>query len=292
MNRLNYANATLALLLPLALFTNHATANPPAAESTDEEDAVQIVMTPDGVRFGIQGAKPREPAATIFVMASDIPSTLQQGDYNRVGRLLRKAGVLAVAIDLPGHGQQIFAGDPPGLVNWAAQLRRDHNPVGSFTRQASAVLDYLVTEKYTDPARVAVAGTSRGGFMAFHFAAAEPRVRCVAAFAPVTELSVLKEFRGLEQHDLTARLALYRVSDSLASRPLWLCIGNHDERVGTDQAIAFTRQVVRSAIDQKLPPQIEIHVMTSVGHTIHATAHDEAAAWIASQLMLPDYHSG
>ena len=66
-----------------------------------------------------------------------------------------------------------------------------------------------------------------------------------------------------------------------------MCIGNNDERVDTDRAIAFTRELVKAAVAKKQMPQIELHVMNSAGHTIHPTAHDEAAAWLAAQMKAP-----
>ena len=39
--------------------------------------------------------------------------------------------------------------------------------------------------------RVAVCDTSSGGFLAFHFAAADPRVKAAAGISPVTRLTAL-----------------------------------------------------------------------------------------------------
>jgi hypothetical protein len=79
-------------------------------------------------------------------------------------------------------------------------------------------------------------------------------------------------------------LALRQCADRLAGRPIWICIGNNDERVSTDDAIALTRQIVQASGAQRKPALVEIHVMTSLGHRIHATAHPEAAAWIRTRI--------
>jgi hypothetical protein len=52
----------------------------------------------------------------------------------------------------------------------------------------------------------------------------------------------------------------------------------------TDEAIAFTRKIVKAAVAEKKPARVELHVMPTVGHSIHATAHDRAAAWVAAWL--------
>ena len=251
---------------------------------TADKDAVVIQATAGGVRFGAMGPKPAAPAPTLFVFANDINGTLQSDDYNRIGKLLIPQGFICVALDLPCHGKSVRAEEPPGLDGWAARLAKSEDPIAPFTKEASAVLDHLIAAGLTDPARVAVCGTSRGGFAALHFAAAEPRVRCTAAFAPVTDLLALGEFKGQEKQQLTNDLALRHLSLKLAGRPIWMCIGNSDEWVDTDRAIAFSRDVVKASVAQKKKALIELHVMTSEGHTIHPTAHEEAAAWIARQL--------
>jgi CubicO group peptidase (beta-lactamase class C family)/dienelactone hydrolase len=245
---------------------------------------LNILRTPAGVRFGVLGPKPAAPAPVLFVFANDIAGTLQNESYNKIGKLLAAQGVVSVAIDLPCHGESVLPGEPQGLDGWAARLKNDNDPIPGLVKDASAALDFLIAEGYADPAKVTACGTSRGGFSALHFAAGEPRVRCVAAFAPVTDLLALREFKGMEAHPRTNELALAKLADKLAGRPVWMCIGNNDERVDTDRAIAFTREVVRASAAAKKPALIELHVMTSVGHTIHPTAHDEAAAWVSGQL--------
>jgi hypothetical protein len=41
---------------------------------------------------------------------------------------------------------------------------------------------------------------------------------------------------------------------------------------------------VEASVARKGSADVELHVMPTVGHRIHATAHDEAAAWILAQL--------
>jgi len=248
-----------------------------------EPETVEILKTPGGVRFGVMGAKPAAPSPTLFVFANDLIGTLRKDEFNKVGKLLSKEGFLSVALDMPCHGEEVRQGEPAGLEGWVARLRSEDEFIPTFTKNASSVLDHLIAEGYTDRDRVALCGTSRGGFIALHFAAAEPRIRCVAAFAPVTDLVGIREFDGLQNHAPTKALALARHAGKLAGRPIWICIGNNDERVDTDRAIAFTREVVKASVAQKKPPLVELHVMTSAGHTIHPTAHDEAAAWFSKQ---------
>ncbi|MBI3862986.1 MAG: serine hydrolase [Planctomycetia bacterium] len=276
-------NAQAACDAAIAALIGRALPQAPGAAPAAVNDT-PILRTQGGVRFGVLGAKPTAPAPLLFVFANDINTTLQSDDYNKVGKLLIPKGVVCAAIDLPCHGENVLRNEPGGLDGWAARLRGDRDPIPAFMKDASSVVDYLVAEGYVDPSKIFACGTSRGGFSALHFAAAEPRVRSVAAFAPVTDLLALREFQGMESHARTNELSLARHAPKLAGRPVWMCIGNHDERVDTDRAIAFTRAVVKASVEAKKPPAIELHVMTSEGHRIHPTAHEEAAAWFAAQL--------
>ncbi|MGE0605870.1 MAG: alpha/beta hydrolase family protein [Pirellulales bacterium] len=245
---------------------------------------VAILTTPAGLRFGLEGAKPDKPAPTLLVLGSSIEATLGNDVYNKIGRLAAEQGWISVGIDLPCHGQEHHEGTPEGLSGWAARLQQGQDFMAEHVARCKALVDYLIEQGYADPERIAVAGTSRGGFSALHYAAADPRVRCTVAFAPVADLTILREFAGLDEHELTRSLDLSRQSAALAERPLWICIGNNDERVGTDSIISFSREVTAAAVRLQIPPDTELHVMTSRGHTIHPTAHDEAAAWLLRQV--------
>jgi len=246
----------------------------------DDKPNVTVHKTSTGVRFALLGSKGEAPAPTLFVFAVGAPDTLRNNDFNKVGRLLAQQGFLCVSLDVPCHGEDQKPKERGGLDGWRARLEKGDALVSDFVKNSSVVLDHLIKEGYTDARRVAACGTSRGGFVALHFAAAEPRVRCVAAFAPVTNLLVLREFAGLEKHKATRALDLTNSADKLAGRHVWVCIGNRDDRVSTDDVIAFTRKVARAATASDGPAPVELHVMPTVGHRIHATAHEEAAAWV------------
>jgi dienelactone hydrolase len=144
----------------------------------------------------------------LFILASTIEATLGDPYYRQAGNELASRGYLCVSVDLPCHGQERRPAEPEGLAGWRYRCDHDENVIDDSNQRLRSVLDHLIETGLTDAQRVAACGTSRGGFAALHFAAADPRVKCVAAFAPVTDLSVLHEFRGAEQNPLVARLAL------------------------------------------------------------------------------------
>lgn len=238
--------------------------------------------TPSGVKFGSLGIPQRTQAPTIIVIGSDLEYSLTNNEINEVGRLLGPRGVASFALDVPCHGADIRAGEPEGLQGWRHRLEREEDFVATFNSQVSQIIDFLLQEGYSQ--RIAIAGTSRGGFMGLHAMAADQRVQCGVAFAPVTELTVLEEFKGLENHVLTQSITLQKVANQLAGRPLWMCIGNNDERVGTDELIALCRNIATQP-SERYPAPIELHIMPTEGHRIHQTAHQEAADWLTEFLL-------
>lgn len=250
------------------------------AQASEE---VQMLKTPSGIRFAKVGQKGDQPKPTLFVFAMSARGTLHDDDYFKSGRVLSRKGWLCVSLDAPCHDEDVRTGEPSALLGWRARLDKHENLMSPFVEKSRAVLDYLVEAGYTDPQRVAVAGISRGGLCAFHFAAEEPRAKWVMTFAPVTDLPVLEEFKDLENDPTTKSLAATNLVKKLVGRQIWICIGNNDERVGTDQCFAFVREVAQANLAEGKPANIELHVMPSGGHTIHATAHDDAAAWLVQQ---------
>lgn len=249
-----------------------------------QASSLLALETTTGVRFVVRGGKPVSPAATLFVFATDRAGTLHSDDYAKCGQRFLADGGICVSLDIPAHGDDLRTGEPNGLKAWRVRLDKKENFIAPFVANASAVLDHLIREGFTDPKRVAVAGTSRGGFCALHWAAAEPRVRAVVAFAPVTDLPVLQEFHGLENDALTQSLAARMLAGKLANRPIWICMGNNDQRVGTRNCFEFTQAVTAASLATAKTAPIEFHIMETEGHRTHATAHDDASAWLADKM--------
>ena len=246
---------------------------------------VELHQTETGVKFGIWGDKSATPGPTLFVLGSTIEETLGNPYFRQSGNLLAEDGYLCVSVDLPCHGLQKRPDEPKGLDGWRFRAERDEDFVAETVTRLKQVLDHLIEAGRTDADKVAACGTSRGGFIALHFAADDDRVKCIAAFAPVTDLEVLKEFNGLDQHPRTRSLAISHQVDKLAGRAVWLIIGDQDHRVGTDNTISLARQITTTSLAKKVPSQVELHVMPEPrGHTTPSGAAERAAGWIRQQL--------
>lgn len=253
------------------------------------QEAAREITLEDGTTFALRGQASGSPQPTVFVFAADRGRSLREDQFIGFGPALSKTtGCLFVSLDAPAHGDDRRADEPDeGLQGWRLRLDRNEDFIAPFVRRASAVLDYLVAKGLADPTRVAVAGTSRGGLLALHFAAHDSRIRAVALFSAVTDLTVLREFKGLEGNAVTQSLAAGNLVDQLAGRPIWHCIGNHDLRVGTRESCAFSDALVMRAQQLQRAAPVEIHIMESEGHRTPRDAWDLAAAWLGKQLNPP-----
>lgn len=250
----------LAALIPMTL----------AAEAV-------IERTPQGVRYGTVTPKPAAKSVpTVFFFAGSAEQSLSEQRFIDCQKALG-ANVLGVSIDLPGHGEDQREGEPGSLQTWRHRIDKGEDIINATTQRATAVLDHLVASGQTDPARVAVFGTSRGGFMAFHWAAADKRVRHIAAFAPVTQLPILTEFHGASA--MVAETNAVAVAELLHGCGLWIVIGSNDDRVGTQAAIDFAMAAVARARNKKVKPLVELHVLPANGHTIPDESYITAAKW-------------
>lgn len=242
-----------------------------------------VLETPDGVRFGIWPTRPQAPAPVLFILSGPIEDALGTETFRKAGNLLGPKGYLCVSVDLPCHGADATP-DENSLKGWRVRSERGEDVVADLTGRLRKVLDYLIAEKLADPEYIAACGTSRGGFMALHFAASDPRVRCVAAYAPVADLAALTEFKGAEENPLVKKIALVNQADALAGRAVWIVIGNHDLRVDTDRTIALARSINKSAQAQKLPSRVDLLVLQAEGHRCPDGAVETSAAWIEQNI--------
>jgi dienelactone hydrolase len=255
----------------------------PGAGNEGEAPTMQVLRTPEGSRFALYGKKGAAPAPTLFIFANSLEDTDKQPIYTEVGRRLGRHGFLYVVVEPPCHGEDTKPKEPKQLAGWRYRLENNEPLIAPFTTRASAVLNHLVKEGYTDDKKVAACGTSRGGFLALHWAAVERRIKAVAAISPLTDLLAITEFKGLEKHEATRALSAENLAPKLAGRPIWVSIGNDDQRVSTDAAIALTRKLTAAgAAARKDPKQVipvELIVAPTVGHTAIDHVNELAAAW-------------
>ncbi|MEI7437048.1 MAG: prolyl oligopeptidase family serine peptidase [bacterium] len=249
------------------------------------------LTTVAGTAFAMLPPHGGAPAPTLLLFAMAGADTLTTEPYCLVGRLLHERGWNVVSLDLPCHGADRRAVAPAELAGWAARTAAGEDIVAAFQVRVNDVTGHLVTTGIADSARIAAAGTSRGGFLAFHAAAGNPHIRAVAAFSPVTDLLALSEFAGQERNPLARRLALANVVEALAGRAAWITIGNADTRVDTGKTVAFAQALTAAGQSRSRACDVTLRVLPEPGHCSFPEWHDQAAAWflkkIASTVQAP-----
>ena len=242
--------------------------------------AFEEVQTPAGP-IAIEGHLNR-PQPTLFVFAGTRVDTLNPSvPYNDVGRILEDKKWLVVTLDLPCHGIDRRPNEPDSLDGWRYRHVMGEDFIDAFNVKCSAVLDYLIANRYTRPTQVYVAGTSRGGFLAMHWACHDKRVRGVAAFAPVTTTLALSEYANSTfPLPVIPSMSLTNYAQKLSGVPVKMWMGPADERVGTSNAIALVGAVQA----QYLYADFECRIQPAIGHTVPHEAHEEAAGWLCKML--------
>lgn len=277
-------------LLPTLSFTLSLVAGFPILALAAPDSDRDALTLPDGQRCLVIGREEGPPQPLLFLFQGGIESALAEPLYTEVARLLAPAGVLSVVLDAPAHGADAAPGEPPELGGWAYRVGHGKPFLDPFLDRVSAALDHFIAVGWADPQRIAACGTSRGGFLAFHVAAHDLRIRAVAGIAPVTDLAALREFSSLNPTPDASGLALATLAPRLAGRPVWLCIGNDDTRVDTDRAIAFARAVVAANRALPSPPSpipVDLLVQSTPGHRSFAADHRRLSTWLRPHLGLP-----
>jgi alpha-beta hydrolase superfamily lysophospholipase len=120
-------------------------------------------------------------------------------DWASAAERLQEAGIVALAVDLRGHGQSGGSGDPGGDL---APMQRDVQAAVTYLRSRTSVLT----------GRIGIAGASLGGNLAVLVAAGDPSIRSLAL------LSAGSDYKGLR-----IEAALRKVN-----RPVLLVAGSDD----------------------------------------------------------------
>jgi dienelactone hydrolase len=256
-----------------------------AVAAAPKADDVKMTKTSDGVEFGVWGGTPDKPSPTLILLSGLIPDSFTKANFLRAGEILGPGGYLCVSIELPCHGSQAKKGCS-NLVGWGKRAAEGDDFVAEFNARMKKVIDHLIEQKMTDPDKIVATGTSRGGFLALRYAAFDKRVKATVAYAPVTDLRKLKEFEVAKDVKSVDAMSIEVFVPELVGRPVLIFIGDRDDRVGTDSAIAFARKLSEAAQKADVPSQVEIHVMSEPrGHSLPAGVENFAAEWIVKALQ-------
>lgn len=230
------------------------------------------------------------PLPALFYFSLSSHDSLFTDPYNQPVAYLSSLPIRIFSLSLPGHEKK----KPPtqALCEWAEEIGNGHNPIEACVQNISALVEEVKKQGGLLPNRVAVAGLSRGAFIALHAAAAIAEFETVLGFAPLTDLSHAKEFQEIADHPLVKSLNTAHLVDRLTDKNVRLYIGNLDVRVGTRRCFDFTEKLALAAFEKRVrSPNVELIISPSIGQYGHGTSKEifhQGAQWVAEKLKAID----
>lgn len=230
------------------------------------------------------------PLPALFYFSLSAKNSLCLDPFNQPVDYLASLPIRIFSLSLPGHEKDL----PPteALNVWAKAFAKGHNPIEEFIHTVKLTVDTLLHQGALIPDKIAVAGLSRGAFIAAHAAAIIPQFRWILGFAPLTNLAITKECAQLSHDPLIASLNLQHLTDKLFDRSVRFYIGNLDTRVGTRHCFDFIEKLSQTAFTHQIrSPKTELIITPSIGRDGHGTSKEifhEGAQWIARHLRVID----
>ena len=247
------------------------------------------IFTSTGTAIYYQGPDLREgPLPAVIFLALSAEASLYVDSFNQTAVRLAKQGVRVFSWDLPFHHKQ--ADPKEAIYQWAVEFARDPHFLSRFIETSQRHIDELIAQQLIIPSKLAIAGLSRGAFIATHLAAQDSRLEIVLGFAPLTQPqlidpSITTSASSYEQ------VSLITLAEHLIHKRIRFYIGNHDTRVGTEACFNFIQTVTQQAIAKGVrSPQTELIIYPCIGYKGHGTPPNifyEGSHWIQNQLLSP-----
>lgn len=249
----------------------------------------KILVDEHNTRIDYLGPAPQEgPLPAFFYFALSGEESLHLHPYNQPALHLDKGALRIFSFTIPGHEQGMNKFH--AMEYWAEKMAAGTDLLENFFDQTERAILWLIHQNLVDPEHVGAGGLSRGGFVATHMAARLPCVHTLLGFAPLTELSQLKEFAQptLQRH-ATGLDLVHLVDQLIHVRNIRFYIGNLDTRVNTDACYRFIRILAEKGHAKHARHQkIELMLTPSIGHQGHGTAphiFEEGSLWAKNHLL-------
>ncbi len=226
------------------------------------------------------------PLPALFYLSLSAHDSLCLDPFNQPAAYLSALPMRIFSLTLPGHENNL----PPtqALHYWAREMQSGSNFIATFVDKMQTALDALFLQNALLEDKIAIAGLSRGAFLATHAAARIPVFKRIVGFAPLTHLHYAKEFEELKDDPIVQSASLDGLINALTDCQLRFYIGNLDTRVGTRHCFDFIEKLSQAALEKRIrSPQVELIITPSIGHQGHGTSKEifhGGAQWIAEQL--------
>lgn len=228
-----------------------------------------------------------EPLPTFIYFALSGEDSLTLDPFNQPVTFLGDNSIRKISFTLPFHGGELS--NTEAVKKWGTELLAGNDFLESFLSEAQQNIADLIDDGYVDPEKMAIGGLSRGGFIATHLAAREPRIKTILGFAPLTQLGWMHDWRQVDTGALPKSYDLMNIIDKLPGRNLRFYIGNRDLRVGTSACYEFIEKLADYSYNNGFrSPPVDLIINPSVGHKGHGTLphiFKEGADWLRAQLL-------
>ncbi len=255
------------------------------AQATSEEFPVTINGTTITVRVLTPPAEKRaENPALFLAFALDRNTTLTKRPYCLAAEYFLENGHRAASFDLPSHGDRVGA-QRSGIDGFRDAFIAGNDVFTGFVAEGKAAIDECIKRGLATPGRIAVGGTSRGGYMSLRLLAGDDRIAAGAGFAPVTDWRALREFDADKTRDDVAALHLTNSVKGMIGKPVFVAIGKTDDRVSTAQCQTFAEALVKANTEAGHPTDVvDFHLTDDAGHSLSEPWYEKGRAFLLKSI--------
>jgi len=208
------------------------------------------------------------PLPTVVYFSLSDKDSLETDPFNQYPLFCVERGMRVFSFMLPCH-------EPPTRPKVAVDLWLDNYLKGNDLITPFLEWSAEKIKQYTPEGKTALAGLSRGVFIAMHLSA-KLGIDPIVGFAPMLKMRDAHLF-SLKEH-----------IDTLCSKRIRFYIGNRDVRADTDFCFEMVRELTEAAYEKRIrSPQIEMTISPSIGYEGHGTKKElfEAGAEWTKQML-------
>lgn len=286
--------ATLLCSLIISLGSSSASAETPAPIPTAIADASteEFPVTVNGTTITVRVLTPplgriaKNP--TMFLaFALDRNTTLTKRPYCLAAEYFLENGHRALSFDLPVHGDRVGA-QRAGIDGFRDAFVAGNDIFAAFVAEGKAVIDECIKRGLATPGRIAVGGTSRGGYMSLRLLAGDERIVAGAGFAPVTDWRDLREFSEDKTREDVEALQLSNFVPGMIGKKVFVAIGKTDERVSTAKCQSFAESLQQAnTAANKSVGIVEFHLTDDTGHSLSDPWYEKGRAFLLKSVAPP-----
>ncbi|MBI5274740.1 MAG: alpha/beta hydrolase [Chlamydiales bacterium] len=243
---------------------------------------MKTLITLRGHHVSYVGIEDDNPLPAIFYFALSGMDSLSLDPFNQPVEIWKQYKVRVFSMTLPGHDESLTT--DVAITKWIEQFKQGQDPFTPFFHHVSETIDDLHAMGLINE-KTAIAGLSRGAFIAAHVAAINKHITHILGFSPLTTL------RFLMENDKNVNLShfdLLHLSSKLYRLTHRYYIGNRDTRVSTKECCYYIMQLANEMHENNIRAlPVELFIKPSIGRHGHGTSKEifeEGAHWLAKEI--------